>query len=168
MRIFQGVTERMAGLGGFKYRKVSTVLIGLLLLAAAWRLYGWRGLVAVVSGLAFWAMLNVTRVLLVLKRAARSPVGYVGSAVMLHAKLKPGLALLDVMALTGSLGEALSAKDDQPQILRWTDDGESHVSCEFREGRLASWQLLRPELMPPTDASADVSHGDDSTVSIGS
>jgi hypothetical protein len=164
MRIFQGDTSgRMARLGGFKLRKVLAALFGLLLLAAAWRAYGWQGLVAVVSGLVLWALLHVTRLLRVLQRSARRPVGSVDSAVMLHTRLKAGVPLLHVLALTRSLGEQLTAEGEEPQLLRWTDAGQSQLRCEFVAGRLRTWQLLRPdEESPGVPAPADTA------VSIGS
>ena len=64
-------------------------------------------------------------------------MGYVGSAVMLNAKLKPGVNLLHVMAMTGALGEQLSPKDEQPEIYRWTDG--SAFARHLRVRATASW-----------------------------
>ena len=77
---------------------------GALLVAAAYRAYEWRGVALIVTGIFFWLMLHFTRLVQALKRAADRPVGYIGSAVMLNAKLKPGVNLLHVVALTRSLG----------------------------------------------------------------
>ena len=63
---------------------------------------------------------------------------------MLNAKLKSGVNLLHVMALTRSLGELLSEKDHQPELFRWTDASDSSVTCEFQHGRLVRWELKRP------------------------
>jgi hypothetical protein len=169
MRIFQGgATGRRTGLGGFGLRKLVAALFGLLLLAAAWRAYGWQGLVAVFSGLVLWGLLHVTRLLRVLQRSARRPVGYLDSAVMLHAKLKAGVPLLHVMALTRSLGEPLSAEGEEPQWLCWTDAGRSQLRCEFVSGRLRSWQLLRPEEANPSDLPPEDLQGPDSRAGAGS
>ena len=92
-----------------------------------------------------WALLHFNRLLQVLKRAADRPIGYVGSAVMLNAKLQPGVTLLNVMARTQALGELLSEKDAQPEIYRWTDGTQSHVTCTFKDGKLQHWTLVRPE-----------------------
>ena len=46
--------------------------------------------------------------------------------------------------VTRALGELLSPKDEQPEVFRWTDAAESHVTCEFRNGRLVKWELFRP------------------------
>jgi hypothetical protein len=119
-------------------------LFGALLFAAAYRVWQWQGVALLASGLVFWALLHVTRLLQALKRAANRPIGYIGSAVMLNAKLKPGVSMLHVVALTKSLGAQLSPKDTQPEQFRWTDAGDSHVTCTFAQGKLVQWQLERP------------------------
>lgn len=119
------------------------VLLGAVTLALGWRAYGWAGVAGVASAWVLWALLHVTRMMQVLQRAARRPVGYVDSAVMLNARLRPGLSLLHVLALTRSLGERLSGPDEQPEVFGWSDAGQSRVRCEFRGGRLAAWSLTR-------------------------
>lgn len=106
---------------------------------------GWPGVAAVVGGLVMWALLHFTRLMNVMKKAANRPMGYVGSAVMLNARLKPGVNLMHVMAMTQSLGERLSAENAQPEVYRWTDGTRSHVTCEFANGRLQKWTLERPQ-----------------------
>jgi hypothetical protein len=85
-----------------------------------------------------------------LKRAAERPIGYVDSAVMLNAKLRPGATLLHVVAMTRALGEQLSPKDVQPEVFRWTDGSQSHVTCEFLGGKLRTWRLERPAAEEPS------------------
>ena len=80
----------------------------------------------------------------VVKKAAKRPIGYVGSAVMLNARLAAGVNLMHVVAMTQSLGEQLSAADADPEVYRWTDGSHSHVTCEFRNGKLVKWVLERP------------------------
>lgn len=118
-------------------------VIGLVLVGYASA--GWPGVAAVVGGLVMWALLHFTRLMNVMKKAANRPVGYVGSAVMLNARLKPGVNLMHVMAMTQSLGERLSAENAQPEVYRWTDGTQSHVTCEFANGRLQKWTLERPQ-----------------------
>ena len=84
----------------------------------------------------------------------RQPIGYVGSAVMLNAKLRPGVAMLHVLALTRALGEQLSPKDEQPEVFRWTDGSKSHVTAEFLNGRLVKWTLYRPPVSEGDDSDA--------------
>jgi len=96
-----------------------------------------------------WLLLHFTRMMQVLRRAANRPIGYVDSAVMLNAKLKPGMTLLHVVAMTRSLGALQSDKDAQPELFRWTDGSQSHVTCTFVGGKLAHHALFRP---PVTDS----------------
>ena len=112
--------------------------------ALAYRSYGWAGVAVVVTALAMWLLLHFNRMMQVLKRAAKRPIGYVDSAVMLNAKLKPGVTLLHVVAMTRALGELKSVKDQQPELYRWTDGTESHVTCEFLGGKLVKWEKVRP------------------------
>jgi hypothetical protein len=118
---------------------------GALLVAAAYRAYEWRGVALIVTGIFFWLMLHFTRLMAALKRAANRPMGYIDSAVMLNAKLKADSSLLHVVALTKSLGVLQSANNTQPEVFRWTDNGDSYVDCTFVGGKLTSWQLTRPE-----------------------
>lgn len=120
-------------------------LFALVLMGWAYHAYGWPGVVFVVTGGVMWVLLNFYRLVTLLKRAANRPIGYVDSAVMLNAKLKPGVPLMHVIALTRSLGQLESEKDTQPEIYTWKDGTESVVRCEFRDGRLAQWELTRPQ-----------------------
>jgi hypothetical protein len=120
----------------------------------AYQAYGWQGVAFAVTALVMWALMHFNRMVHVLKRAANQPIGYVGSAVMLNVKLKTGVNLMHVVALTKSLGEQLSAKDEQPEVYRWTDGTQSTVTCHFVNGRLTEWALVRPAGdEPPQDGS---------------
>ena len=125
-------------------QKIILPVLGVVMVAAAWRVYGWAGVALVATGLVMWSLLHFTRLTHVLKKAADRPVGYVASAVMLNAKLKPGVNLLHVIAMTQALGQLVSPKDEQPELYRWTDEGGSHVTCEFANGKLVKWTLHRP------------------------
>lgn len=125
-------------------KKILAPIGAVALLLVAYRAYGWPGVALAAGGLVMWLLLHFNRMLLVFKRAAKSPIGYVGSAVMLQARLKPGLPLLHVVALTRSLGEQLSAPDAQPEQYRWTDPSEASVTCEFLHGKLVRWDFRRP------------------------
>ena len=124
------------------------ILIPLAVVGAAvfaWQAYGWKGVLVVVSVLVFGVLLHFSRMMQVLKRAANRPIGYVDSAVMLNAKLKPGATLLHAVAMTRSLGLLKSAKDTQPEIFEWKDGTQSSVTCTFVGGKLAQHVLVRPE-----------------------
>ena len=122
------------------------VPLGLIVLVvAAYNSAGWPGVAAVVGGIIMWVLLHFTRLMSVMKKAANRPIGYVGSAVMLNAKLKPKVPMVHVVAMTRSLGQRLSEEGQEPEVYRWTDGSQSHVTCEFVGGRLMKWTLQRPE-----------------------
>ncbi|MDM7943723.1 MAG: glycerate kinase [Hydrogenophaga sp.] len=120
-----------------------------VLLVVAHRASGWPGVAAVGGGLLMWLLLHLTRLMTVLKRAANRPIGHVDSAVMLNAKLKSGVTLMHVIAMTRALGERLSVEGAEPEVYRWTDAGLSCVEAEFAGGRLVRWQLARPDPQAP-------------------
>ncbi len=137
-----------------------TLLAAIALGAGAWRAGGWAGLALLASGLLLWFLLYYTRLITIMKRAADRPIGYVDSAVMLNARLKAGLPLLSVVALTRSLGQRLSAEGAEPELYRWRDPGESQVTAEFEGGRLARWRLERPaESAAPAPAGGHPADG---------
>ena len=127
------------------WRTFLVPLAAILLLMWAYHAFGWPGIVFVISGGVLWVLLNFTRMVTILKRASNRPIGFVDSAVMMNAKLKPKQTLMHVIALTRSLGQLESEKDTQPEIYSWKDGTDSVVRCEFRDGRLVQWELTRPE-----------------------
>ena len=136
-------------------QKIFVPILGVLLVAIGWRTAGWGGVAFAAGGIVMYMLLQFNRMLAVMRKASDRPKGYVGSAVMLNARLKPGVTLLHVMALTNSLGELLSPPDQQPEVFRWTDGTESSVTCEFAKGKLVKWELARPaaeEPAPPAPA----------------
>lgn len=137
-----------------RLQKIFVPLGSVLLAAAGYRAWGWGGVAFAVGGLMLWLLLHYSRLMHVLKRAAERPIGYLDSAVMLNAKLKTGLNLLHVMALTRALGEQISPRDSQPELFRWTDASDTAVICEFQDGRLARWELKRPTQDDPAPVPA--------------
>ncbi len=127
------------------FQKIIVPAAALAAVGLAYRFYGWPGVAAVATALVMWLLLHFTRLMQVLKRAANRPIGHVDSAVMLNAKLKPGMTLMHVIAMTRALGERRSAKDEQPELFRWTDGTASHVTCTFVGGKLAHHELFRPD-----------------------
>ena len=130
---------------------------GVALVAMAYNSFGWPGVALVAGGIVLWLLLHFTRLMTILKRAANRPIGHVASAVMLNAKLKPGVTLLHVVAMTRALGAQQSPPDTQPEVFRWSDPGGSHVDCEFLGGKLQRWTLVRPA--QPDAAGAQVAAG---------
>ena len=132
------------------FQRILIALGAAILLVWAQRSYGWPGVAAVAGALVMWLMLHFTRVMMVIKRAANRPIGYVDSAVMLNAKLRAGVPMLHVMTLTRSLGQRESAEGEQPEVYRWTDNGGSYVLATFQGGKLKEWAMTRPQ--PAADA----------------
>ena len=126
------------------FQKIIIPILIAVAFVAAYTYYKWPGVAIVASGLVTWALLHFSRMMQILKRAANRPIGYVDSAVMLNAKLQKGKTLMHVIAMTKALGELLSVKDVQPEVFRWTDGTQSHVTATFVGGKLQSWELFRP------------------------
>ncbi len=124
--------------------RVGVPVMGVALVAFAYQTYGWGGVAIAVGALVMWMLLHFSRMLAVMRRASGRPIGHVGSAVMLNAKLKTGMTLLHVVAMAHAFGELLSEKGRQPEVFRWTDNGDSHVTCEFSGGKLVKWEMVRP------------------------
>jgi len=104
--------------------------------------YGWRGVLLAVTVIVFWLLLQFSRALRVMRLAAQAPVGQVPSAVMLHAKLHPGMPLMAVIKLTRSLGRKVR---DEPETFAWRDESGAEVEIEFAGGRCQVWRLTRAE-----------------------
>ena len=138
------------------FRKILVPLVGIVLLGLAYRSYGWQGVALVGGAIVMFLLLHFNRAMKVLQRAAERPVGYVDSAVMLNAKLKPGSTLMHVVAMTRALGELKSQDGTQPELYRWTDNGNSWVDATFVGGKLKEWTLTRPDV-PADDSSAGTS-----------
>jgi hypothetical protein len=140
-----------------KIQKILIPLLCLSVVAASFYYYRWQGLAVSTGLLVMWTLMHFNRMLQVLKRAANRPIGYVGSAVMLNAKLQPGATLLHVVARTQSLGDLQSPKDTQPEIYRWTDGSQSSVTAEFMDGKLKTWVLERPIQAEPEASESPAS-----------
>ena len=119
-----------------------------VLTVGAWQAFGWPGIALAVGGIVMWVLLHFTRMVTILKKAADRPIGHVASAVMLNAKLKKGVTLMHVIAMTRSLGLLQTEKDTQPEVFTWTDTSESVVTCTFVGGKLTEWTLVRPVERP--------------------
>jgi uncharacterized protein (DUF58 family) len=105
--------------------------------------YGWPGLVLALTAIVFWLLLQFSRAMRVMRKAGNAPLGQVGSAVMLNAKLRPGMTMLEILPLTGSLGAVVG--DAADETFRWHDAGGAGVRMHLKNGRLQSWQLERED-----------------------
>lgn len=114
--------------------------LALAAFVAGWMGWGWRGVALAFTATVFWLLLQFSRSLRVLRQAGRRPVGTIDNAVMLHARLRPGMRLLEILPLTGSLGQKVT---DEPETWLWTDEGGDRVRVELRGGRVSASTLER-------------------------
>ena len=135
------------------FGKILVPVAGALLVAGAYRAYGWSGVAFAGGAILMFLLMHFNRAMQVLRRAADRPIGSVASAVMLNAKLKPRHTLMHVIAMTRALGQQRSPEGTQPEIYRWTDAGGSFVDATFAEGKLTEWTLVRP---PAQEEARDV------------
>jgi hypothetical protein len=116
-----------------------------LMVGTAWNMYGWQGVAVAITAIVFWLLLQFNRAVRVMKNAGSAPLGHVASAVMLNAKLRAGMQMLQVVTLTRSLGRRVS---ETPEVWAWADAGMSEVLVTFVNGRCTSWLLNRPTILP--------------------
>lgn len=114
--------------------------LAVLAVAAGYVGWGWPGVALAVTVVVFWMLLQLSRVLRVMRRAGQRPLGEIDNAVMLHARLQPGMTLLQILPLTRSLGVKVA---DDPETFVWTDGGGDRVRVELRGGRCSAFALER-------------------------
>lgn len=114
--------------------------LAVVAVAVGYASYGWQGVLLAVSVVVFWLLLQFSRALRVMRMAAGRPVGAIDNAVMLHARLRPGMRLLEILPLTRSLGQKVA---DEPETFVWTDAGGDRVRVELRAGRCSAFALER-------------------------
>lgn len=110
---------------------LAALLLGGLLL-------GWQGVIFATTGIVFWLLLQISRLMRVMKQAGAAPLGSVASAAMLHSQLHAGMKLVDLIARAGSLGVKQA-----PETFLWRDTGGDAVQVVLKKGRLADWRLIR-------------------------
>jgi Flp pilus assembly protein TadB len=117
-------------------------VLAVVAVGVGWQGYGWSGVALAVTVIVFWLLLQFSRALRVMKKASNAPVGHVDSAVMLNAKLKSGMTLMQVISLTRSLGSKVS---DSPETWAWSDAAGARVTLTMAGAKLQSWALTRPD-----------------------
>lgn len=131
--------------------------------AAGYVSYGWPGVALAATATVFWLLLQFNRSVRVLKDAGSRPKGRVGNAVMLHARLQPGMTLPQVLKLTRSLGHELPASERPAEhaaaedAFFWADDHGDEVRVVLQAGRLVAHELRRaprPDAPAPSPAEA--------------
>ena len=116
------------------------VSLALAALIGGGLLLGWQGAVFATTGIIFWLLLQISRLMRVMKKAGAAPLGSVGNAVMLNSKLHAGMKLVDLIGLAGSLGVKQA-----PETFVWRDAGGDAVEVVLRKGKLAEWRLIRAD-----------------------
>ena len=101
-------------------------------------LLGWQGVIFAMTGVVFWLLLQMSRLMRVMKMAGAAPMGSVGNAVMFSTKLHVGMKLVDLIDLAGSLGVKQA-----PETFVWRDAGGDAVEVVLKKGKLAEWRLIR-------------------------
>ena len=128
--------------------------LAVIAVALGYLQYGWLGVLLALSVVVFWLLLQFTRALRAMRTAGNAPVGHVASAVMLQAKLKKRMRLMDVIVLTQSLGEKVG---DQAaggaETFRWTDASGASVVVTLQQGRVSDWVFSRPAEVVETTAT---------------
>ena len=115
-------------------------------LVAGYRAYGWPGVMLALTVVVFWLLLQFSRALRALREAGAAPVGSLRSAVMLHAKLRKGMTLPQVLAATGSLGEKADVPSaDTGESWRWRDASGATVTVHLKRGKVVDWSLVRQD-----------------------
>ncbi|ODU10562.1 MAG: hypothetical protein ABS84_04205 [Rubrivivax sp. SCN 71-131] len=112
--------------------------------------YGWQGLVLALTMIVFWLLLQFGRALRAMRDAAARPLGTTDNALMLHARLRPGMRLLQILPLAGSLGQKVG---DDPETFLWTDVGGDLVRVQLRGGRLVATALERAAAAAPGETA---------------
>lgn len=120
--------------------------VGLALLAlfGGGALLGIQGVIFATTGIVFWLLLQISRLMRVMKTAGAAPMGAVGNAVMLAAKLHAGMKLVDLISLAGSLGTKQGA-----ETFVWRDAGGDAVEVVLKQGKLVEWRLIRAGAAEP-------------------
>lgn len=119
--------------------------------AAGYVGYGWKGVALAVTVAFFWLLLQFSQSLRVLRIASERPVGAVPNAVMLNARLSPGMRLPEVLKLTRSLGRRVA---EEPETWAWADAGGDEVVVQLDGGRISRWELKRKPAEPAGHDSA--------------
>jgi hypothetical protein len=117
--------------------------LAVLAVAMGYAAYGWPGVALGVTMVAFWMLLQFTRIMRAMRIAGQSPMGRVPSAVMLNARMQPGMRLLDIIQLTRSLGEKVA---EDPETFVWHDDSGASVQVQLERGRCTRWTLTRRDM----------------------
>jgi len=121
-------------------KRLLGIAVALVALFASGALFGWKGVVLVMTVLIAWLLLQFARLMKLMGMASKGPVGRVASAAALNGQLRAGMKMVDLLPLAGSLGEKLPGT---VQRYGWTDAGGARVEVELGgDGRVQRWTLI--------------------------
>ena len=120
--------------------------LALVALFAGGILFGWKGVVLVMTMLIAWLLVQFARLMKLMGMASKGPVGRVASAAALNGQIRERMKMVDLLPLTGSLGRKVS---DAPQRYDWTDAGGARVEVELADGRVLRWTLIPADQPAP-------------------
>jgi len=125
-------------------------MLGLMLLAAvvlfsAGALAGWQGVMLVVCVAVGWLLLQFRRLMSVMDEAGRAKPGVIADAADVSTKVRPGMKLEDLVALTRSFGTKIA---DTPRTYAWTDAGGARLEIVLDKRRVQDCRLVEPHKMP--------------------
>ncbi|MFM7532089.1 MAG: hypothetical protein ACKO5J_06325 [Rubrivivax sp.] len=122
---------------------VAAVVVG-------WLQWGWQGVALAVTLTVFWLLLQFNRAVRAMRQASAAPVGRVGSAVMVHARMRRGMRLMELIPITRSLGKVVPADPaagsglGAREAFGWEDESGARLRVNLVGGRVVSWVLERP------------------------
>ena len=122
---------------------VAAVVVG-------WLQWGWPGVALAVTLTVFWLLLQFNRAVRTMRQASGAPVGRVGSAVMVHARMRRGMRLLELIPITRSLGQVVAADPaagsglGTREAFSWEDESGARLRVNLVGGRVVNWVLERP------------------------
>ena len=133
--------------------------LALAAVVVGWVQWGWQGVVMAITVIVFWLLLQFNRALRVMRQAAGAPVGHVGSAVMVHARMRRGMRLMEVIPITRSLGKVTEPDPGAGtgigtrEAFTWRDESGALLRVDLVGGRVVRWTLQRPSEPPPEHAA---------------
>ena len=143
--------------GRFK-TPINGLLVGSAVVVGWWT-YGWPGLALALTLIVFWLILQFNRATRVMRNAGQRPVGQIDSVVMTQSRLEPGMTMLEVLPITGSLGIKRNQRDEW----QWSDAAGNDLVLIFRRDVLVRWEVARvpDETTEPDDAAPDPGRASD-------
>lgn len=137
----------------FTWRSWLFPALALTLILAAWRSYGWQGVLLATLMLSFWVLLHFSKILRLLRTAATRPLGHCRDCRALARALKRGMPLYRVVQFTHALGLRQDSADAAVDRFVWHDPQDWQLEVVLWHGRVSEWTLLPPAEAVP-DAAA--------------